>query len=111
MENDIDIKIKMKSGSLLANADLYIKTASFGYVTIKNFMIWHSNLYNKRLNDYANIVPPSYRSSAKYINLVFFEPVKEWEKLELLIWKAYLLKRDESVPIDPYAVDKAFNTT
>jgi len=98
MNIKIEIKIKYKV-KLLANANLLILTNDFGWINIKDFQIWESNNYNKRLQEYINIKPPSVRVFSKYIDRIFFEDVKQWEKIEKLIYDEYLKKLAESAPI------------
>ena len=101
-ENNIKISIKLKSTGtkLLANADVIINCSNLGWITIKNFQVWSSINHNKRLNDFINIAPPSFRYMARYMPIVFCEDIKMWEKLEKMIWEKYTTEKNNSAPID-----------
>ncbi len=105
MNIKIEIKIKNKV-KLLANANLMLLTSDFGWINIKDFQIWESNNYNKRLKEHINIKPPSANSFGRYINRVFLEDIKQWEKLEKLIFSEYQKKLNESAPINYDAIDQ-----
>lgn len=98
---NIKIEIKIKNNAkLLANANLMFLTEGFGWITVKDFQIWNSNLCNRRLNEYLNIEPPSIRVCGRYIKRIYIEDVKQWEKIEKLIFNAYKEKEAESAPIN-----------
>lgn len=95
-DEDLIITITIKDKpKLIANVTVAIKTEVYGWVTIKNFCIWKSDLMNNRLQEYINITPPSYNSIGKYHSHVFFEDEKAWHRLEARIYDAYFLKRSE----------------
>jgi len=109
MDNNIQIEIKIKNNEkLLANADIRLSTQGFGLVNIKDFQIWKSSNNNERLKAYVNIAPPSTKVGLKYSKRVFLEDVKQWGKLERLIYEEYLKKQSESAPISPEDVDAIF---
>lgn len=105
MNIKIEIKIKNKV-KLLANANLMFLTDGFGWITIKDFQIWNSSLCNRRLNEYINIEPPSIRVFGKYLKRIYIEDVKQWEKIEKLIFDEYQKKVAESAPINYDAIDQ-----
>lgn len=84
----IQVLIKNK-GQLLANATISFETVYFGLVTIKDFQIWRSQIFNSRLQDSINIKPPTGYSWTRVT--VFFEDKEKWSELELEIYNAYLL--------------------
>ena len=98
MNIKIDIKIK-NIRSLLANANISLLTNDFGWIIIKDFQIWESNLLNTRLNDKINIVPILVNVHGKYIVKVFIEDSVNWEKMEKAIYEAYKTKLLENAPI------------
>jgi hypothetical protein len=104
MNIKIEIKIKNKV-KLLANANLILLTNDFGWVSIKDFQIWESNVYNKRLQDFINIKPPSVRVFGRYLDRIFFEDSEQWEILEKLIFDAYKQKQAELAPINYDAIN------
>lgn len=101
MDENIKIHIKIKNlGPLLANADISILSEGFGWVSIKDFIIWDSNIVNSRLNANINIQPLSANVHGKFIKKVFIENSASWEKMEKEIYGAYLKKQLEAVPIE-----------
>jgi len=97
---NIKIEIKIKNNAkLLANANLMFLTEDFGWITVKDFQIWSSNLCNRRLNEFINIEPPSIRVAGKYMKRIYIEDLKQWEKIEKLIFNAYKEKQSELAPI------------
>lgn len=107
MEEKIDIDIKIKitirdGKKILANANVYFETVAFGFVTIKNFVIWSSQKNNERLHAFANIEPPAYPAFGKYHSLAFFESATKWEILEKLIWTEYLKVRGTTDFVTPF---------
>ena len=103
MNIKIEVKIKNKS-KLLANANLMLLTSDFGWINIKDFQIWESNIFNRRLQNHINIKPPSARVFSRYIDRIFFEDIREWEKIEKLIFDEYQKKLTESMPINYDAI-------
>lgn len=99
MENQ-DIKItiilKQKPPTLLANANVSIRTVLYGFVTIKGFQIWKSRNFNERLQEAINITPPMRPAFGRFIPLVFFEAPDKWYELELEIYNAFSSKRNNS---------------
>lgn len=88
---NLKIKILPKNQSkLIANVNIAINTVEFGFITIKGFQIWKSNLMNERLQEKINIAPPSLRMYGRYISFVHVEDKKMWLELEHLIYSAYL---------------------
>ncbi|MFA7301013.1 MAG: hypothetical protein WC069_01795 [Candidatus Shapirobacteria bacterium] len=100
----IDIKIKDR-GNLLANANLSIMTKDFGWINIRDFIIWSSNNLNIRLNEKINIQPLSVNIHGKYHAKVFIENPSDWEKMEKEIYQAYKEKLLEGTPIEEEAVN------
>ena len=101
MDENIKINIKIKNkGSLLANADLLILTNDYGWVSIKDFIIWESKNFNERLGEKINIEPLSVNVHGKYIKKVFIENLTDWEKMEKEIYEAYVKKVEEETPIN-----------
>jgi len=101
MEENIKIHIKIKNmGTLLANADVSILSKGFGWITIKDFIIWESNILNTRLNANINIQPLAANVHGKFILKVFIDNLADWEKMEKEIYDAYLKKLLEGVPIE-----------
>lgn len=104
MNIEIKIFLKRNKGNLLANASVSILTTDFGFVTIKNFQIWKSNLFNSRLQDKINIVPTNKYSFGHTFQLVFFEDENSWFELERIIYKAFANEKSEEIDLDD--VDK-----
>jgi hypothetical protein len=87
----MDITITLKnSGTLIGTADVSINTEEFGYMVVKSFQIWKSQVYNTRLKSHANITPPSIKKGNTYFKLTYFEDNLGWERLESQIWNEYL---------------------
>ncbi len=100
-EENLTISISIKNeGSLLANADVLIKTVDFGLINIKGYQIWKSNNMNKRLQESVNITPPSRKMHGRYIQLVYLENPDTWSALEARIYDAYCLARTRSEKAD-----------
>ncbi|KKQ89242.1 MAG: hypothetical protein UT12_C0019G0011 [Candidatus Curtissbacteria bacterium GW2011_GWC2_38_9] len=90
-DDDVKITVYLKDkNNLLANATVSIPTIEFGYVTIKDFLIWKSNNLNERLQEYINITPPTKQFYGRYHPGVFFEKKDCWYKLEEKIYDAYI---------------------
>ena len=100
---DLKIHIILKSnGSILGNATISVNTYAFGFITIKDFTLWKSHVFNERLQDYINITPPIRNTFGKYIERVFLENPQKWYELELAIFEAYnaeLDKQAKDIPI------------
>ena len=94
--SEIEIKIILKDKEpLLATANLSIPTVNFGYLTIKGFQIWKSEVLNTRIQDHINISPPAIRVYGRYLKIVFLEDEKCWFDLEAKIYnKFFELKRE-----------------
>ncbi len=94
MENvnaDLKIKIILKNkGNLFANADISIYANSYGFITLKGFQIWKSNVFNNRLNDNINIQPAGKIAFGHFYKQVFFEEKEKWYELEMEIYQEYL---------------------
>ncbi len=88
----VDIRLKDK-GNLLANANISISSSVFGRVTIKNFQIWQSKEFNRRLNAPINISPPANKFRGKYHYVIFFESDEVWLEIENIIYEEYCKKR------------------
>lgn len=94
MEEDVRIAGSLKNGSsLLAIASVSIQTVEFGWVTIKGFRIWKSNVFNQRLQEMINITPPAHSNYGKWTPTVFFEEPKKWVQLEDWIYSWFNSER------------------
>lgn len=102
MKNDPEIYIYIpeKKSKLLANVAVTLTTLGFGKLTTKWYQIWESRLMNERLLCQVNITPPTARIYSSYHPQVYFEDVRKWYELEMLIYKAYQNK------INPRRVEK-----
>src|SRR3989344_8904358 len=101
MENeDVKITIILKKGSpkLLANATISIETVYFGFITIKGFQIWNSRIFNERLQEAINIVPPTIMPYGHPYTFVFFEKEQKWFDLETRIYEAFVKERNMNIP-------------
>ena len=103
---DIKINIKIQNQvNLLANASISLLTDGYGWITIKGFQIWKSNVLNTRLGENINIKPPSQKNPfGKYITIVFIEEPKFWEKMEGEIFKAYKDKQIDERPVEDIVI-------
>ncbi len=91
--DNIKITIYLKKyPKLLANANIAINT-DFGYITIKHFCIWKSNLFNQRLNEEINITPPGKPAFGRFFETVFFEDRNKWYEIEMMIYEEFSKKR------------------
>ncbi len=90
MENiKITVYPKNTSPNLLANANISVETARYGFITIKGFCIWKSDHLNERLQECMNITPPSRAAYGRRIQIAFFEDPKKWEEVEMLIYSEF----------------------
>lgn len=95
-DEDTVITVTLKNQpKLIAHVTVAIKTETYGWVTIKKFCIWKSEIMNSRLQEHINITTPTYPAFGKFHHLVFIEDEKAWYKLEARIYDAYHLKRSE----------------
>ncbi|HWA52328.1 MAG TPA: hypothetical protein VG895_04730 [Patescibacteria group bacterium] len=112
-DEDVKITILWKDkGNLIANANISIETVSFGFITIKGFQIWKSEVQNSRLQESINITPPSKPMYGHYFKIVFLENEKSWFELERRLYGKFLEKRikiQENEKIDLDEVDADFN--
>lgn len=93
---EIKIKIMLKNKpKLIATANVSIPTIDFGYITIKGFQIWKSELLNSRLQEYINITPPSIGAFGRWIIIIYFEDGKLWQKLESSIYGKFIEARNK----------------
>ncbi len=96
-DENVKIKIVIKNkGNLLANATIRISTYDYGFVAIKSFQIWRSQIFNSRLKDNINIQPPGKKIFSGYYSFVFLEDIQGWYELEQTIYLAYLDKKNET---------------
>lgn len=96
MDNDIKITIQLKDkASLLANAIVSLNTIAFGFVTIKDFQIWRSKVFNDRLQEQINIKPPTRAFFGKFLERVFIEDKNKWYELEQMIYDAFNNERNK----------------
>ncbi len=102
MDKNIKINIKIQNrGKLLANANITLLTEGFGWITIKGFQIWESDILNSRLNEKINIKPTSQRNAyGKYPTIVYVEDETSWGKMEKEIYEAYKNKQLNEEPIE-----------
>ena len=107
---DIKINIKIQNQvNLLANATISLLTDGYGWITIKGFQIWKSNILNARLGENINIKPTSQRNNfGKYITIVFIEGPEFWEKMETEIYQAYLDKLKNELPVEDIVIPDDF---
>lgn len=100
MNRDEDVKIniifKKDKGNLLANATVSINSVEFGYVTMKGFQIWRSRIFNERLQENINILPPTITPYGRPYTLIFFENPKKWQVLEEKIYSAFNQTRNKT---------------
>jgi hypothetical protein len=110
MDEKIKINIKIQNrGNLLANANISLLTDSYGWITIKGFQVWKSDILNIRLNEKINIKPTSQRSAfGKYLIIVFIEEQIYWEKMEKEIYKAYVDKQKDDLPVEDIVIPDDF---
>lgn len=97
--DNVDVKISIflkEQPNLIANATVSLKTIIFGFVTIKGFQVWRSNIFNGRLQEPINITPPTKQVFGKYTHQVFFESSKEWFALESKIYDALNKARERN---------------
>ena len=106
MNDKIKINIKIQNrGKLLANANITLLTEGFGWITIKGFQIWESDILNNRLNEKINIKPTSQRTAfGKYLAIVFIEDQISWGKMEKEIYEAYKNKQLSEEPIEDIVI-------
>ena len=71
---NVKISILLKDkGNLLANANVSFVTLEFSTVTLKDFQIWKSPIYNSRLEDNINIQPPGIMIYGRFRAKAYFE--------------------------------------
>lgn len=94
---EMKIKIYMKNkGKKIATASVSVDTVEFGRITIKDFSIWRSPIFNDRLQEPINITPPCRRNSfGGYFYYIFIEDKEKWPKLEDEIYSAYRLELEK----------------
>lgn len=93
----MNIKITLKEkNNLLANATVVISTYDFGFITIKNFQIWKSKVYNERLQENINIQPPGISRYGHYFPSIFIENNQKWYEMEREIYHAYLDEKNKT---------------
>ena len=95
---DVKIKVFIKDkNNLIANANVSLNTLDFGFVTIKGFQIWRSNVFNQRLNEQINITPPTKQTFGRYTQQVFFEDKDKWYELEAKIYDVFNNDRNKKL--------------
>ena len=96
LDRNIYINVKLRTiNNLLANIDIGIETERFGYVIIKGFSLWKSEIFNSRLNAHVYIAPAQIKRKGMTFKFYHFEDEDKWFKLEELIYEAYLKKIEE----------------
>lgn len=107
--NNEDLKIKIifpeKEGKIIANANIFIKTKSFGFITIKGFIIWNSSHLHPKFMEPINITAPAIRYGFKYVYTVYFENKNDWYRIEEEIYNEYNKEKNkknkESEDVNP----------